>query len=241
MRTEHDSPRPRRALPELQPGEAFGSALSSGLDVPLSALRASLEALEHRLPAGHSDQGLVECALEELQDIGRNVRGLLELVAEPTLMPMRCTTSEIARTVVTGLPPAQRNRVLVARDQAEETVCLDAPLLSRSVRRLVENALEATQEDILVVARHEGDQITFRILNRCGSDFDSKDARAAFRSTKRRRMGLGLTLTERDLELMGGTLELSRSLDATTVATLTVPIDDETERQGSFLQGAISA
>jgi len=238
MPLENDRPHVHRVLPALPPalpveGEELGLALAKGLDIPLAALRASMESLSDRLAPDLHAHGLLGGALREVERLGRNVRDLMDYVLPPAPMPLRCTASEIAHATVAGLPAEYRSRVLVAREHAEEPICIDAPLVARALRRPVENAFEAGSDDVLIVARNLGTSVSFRVIDGCRFGVDSSWARSAFHSTKRNHLGLGLALTERDLLLMDGKLELANSPEGGTIATLTIPLHDRENGEGA--------
>ncbi len=224
---------PDRSNEELLVDHELGAALSHGLDMPLAALRASMEALGQRLAEEGESGRLLDGVLSEVERIGRNVRELMDYATPPSPMPLRCTASEIAIAARKGLPTELRERVLLARDQAAGFVSLDAPLVARSLRRVLQNALEAGSDDVLVVARCSADGISFHVVDHAPATFDTGWARSAFHSTKRNHLGLGLSITERDVALMGGTLEVERTPNGETVVVMTIPDQDSRDQEAA--------
>ena len=58
--------------------DELNDALANGLDLPLNALRASMEALNRTLPNDAPSNGVIAGALEEVDLLGRKVRELIE-------------------------------------------------------------------------------------------------------------------------------------------------------------------
>ena len=203
----------------------MSQAIAEGLDLPLSALRASMESLNRMLPADVNGNGPLEGALDEVRRLGRNVRDLMEFTSPPNPLPMRCTANEIAMSAMRGLAPEHRSRVTVARVEAGGTMRADAPLLARNLRRLLQNALEAGTGDVFLIVRRESGKTSFSVTDRSSHSFDTRNARSPFQSSKARHLGLGLALTERDVALMNGTLEL-RCSPSRTYARVTIPDAD---------------
>jgi signal transduction histidine kinase len=207
----------------------FVTALAHGLDLPLAALRASMESLNQLLPMDARGQGALEGALEEVTRLGRNVQDLIQLATPPEPMPLRCSTIEILMAARNTLPEGLRSRVLIARVCDSGTIRIDAPLLARCLTRLIENAFEAGSEQVLIVSRREDDLVRFGVVDNSPRHFDADWAVPAFHSTKRNHMGLGLAITQRDVALMGGTFELDRTQRGGTCVTVTVPDRSPTE------------
>jgi len=203
--------------------EQLRSALAQGLDLPLTALRASMEALNRTLPVDTNTGGVLEGALEEVNRLGRNVRELMEFTAQPDPMPMRCSATEIVASARDSLPSEVRERVFAAHVSCDLPLETDAPILARSLGRVLENALESGSEEVLVVVRQENDTTSFAVVDGSPANFDCQWAMSAFHSTKQSHLGLGLAITERDVTLLNGTLAFERSELGETCVTITVP------------------
>ena len=209
----------------------LGQAMIDGLNLPLAALRASLESLADELDDEDPRTPTVAGALREVSKVGRTVRELADYSNEPTPMPLRCTVEEIVYSARHRLPLAQRDRVLVARVEKPHTLTVDGPLLAQCLFRLIENAVEAGSGWVLVNVRNEGDSTEFVTLNRDpGEEFDWEWAQTPFQTDKPEHIGLGLALARRDIELMGGTLGLSRTPRGEAVAVVRIPNNPEAAR-----------
>jgi K+-sensing histidine kinase KdpD len=210
-----------------QADDELGTALTHGLDLPLTALRVSLEALSRELSRHDDRRELVRGALEEMERLGRNVHDLVEFASRPAVLPLRCTLDEIVVGALRQLPVEGRARVLLATSTPDATLRAAGPLLVCALRRLLENALEAGAERVLAFARVEPGAVTLSVVDDGVRDFDPAWARTAFHSTRSNHLGLGLPLVERDAALLNGTLTLERTERRTTCAVLAVPIPEE--------------
>lgn len=114
------------------------------------------------------------------------------------------------------------------------TMVTDENKVNQILRNLIANALKFTEKgQIRISARHDTsrDEIVFTVadsgigisaedLNRIFDEFVQVDAR---RGTRERSSGLGLPLSRRLAELMGGTLKVESRLGAGSTFTLTLP------------------
>ena len=182
-----------------------------------------MESLNETLPTDSKGNGPLDNALDEVNRLGRNVRELVEYASPPYPMPLRCTATEIAIAARNSLPIDVRGRVVLARISADGSIHTDAPLLTQCLRRLVENAIEAGSDQVLLVVRRENGHTSFSVIDGAASSFDADWALEAFNSTKRNHLGLGLAIAHRDVEALGGTLELLRSPQNETSVVVTIP------------------
>ena len=205
-------------------------ALSQALDLPLLALRASMESLEKSLSREGDSALILSGALDEVERLERNVRELVEFASAPEPMPLRCTVAEILLGARRGLAPELRRRVTVAHAEEDSTLHVDGPLLARSLRRFLENALEAGAENVLLSARRTGCSVRFTVVDDAPQPFDAEWALPAFRSTKRNHLGLGLALAKRDVALLDGSIEFSNGCHEDKLVTVVVPDASAAER-----------
>lgn len=208
--------------PTPQPHPLLAHALSSALNLPLGALRASMETLAQEL--GRTERvSTLPAVLAEVDRIGRSVRDLIDYTQPPEPLPLVCTLQEIAAAARNELPESERTRVSLACHDARSRILVDGPIVSRCLRRLLENAFEAGAPTVLVVSRRDGDGARFTVVDDASLDVDTDWALEPFHSTKSNHLGLGLHLVTRDLALLGGSLELTTSPQGTTCAEVRVP------------------
>jgi signal transduction histidine kinase len=169
----------------------------------------------------------IDGVLREVDRINKNVRELVDFTSPPVPRPLACTLHEIAQTARAQIAPELRARVVLAHCEADAALHVDGPLLSACLRRLLENALEATDELVLVVARRDGGECSFAVVDGAPSAHGPGWQPMPFHSTKPNHLGLGLVLTQRDVALLGGRLEfLSTPLDETCVR-ITIPSHED--------------
>jgi signal transduction histidine kinase len=200
--------------------ERFRAALCAGLETPLLALRASLEALVE----SESGNTAVEGALREVLHLARGVQELGEFAAPPVPKPLGCSATEIAYSARYQLGREQRERVWIAREGASSmgSLWIDGPLLSRALARLLMHVLESGTERALLRARRDGDDIVFVVVGDSRS-IDPDVALVPFSRAYDRSLGLGLYLTRRDLEVLDGGLALVRGPLGDTCFVARVP------------------
>ncbi len=230
--TEHQPERAPLSAAALAAGEqglALSRALAQGLDTPLAALRASVESLSHELllERGSAVKPLrIDGVLREVDRLGKNVRELCEFASAPVPRPLRCSLEEIVGCARAALAPELRTRVVVARCEPGAALEIDGPLLSGCLRRLLENALEATDGSVLVIARLEGGAARFAVVDDAPSALGPGWQPVPFRTTKPNHLGLGLALTQRDVALLNGSLEFLSNPGGETCVRITIPMKE---------------
>jgi signal transduction histidine kinase len=228
---ENETTRPRGALlpGELQSDESVSRALAQGLDTPLAALRATMESLTHELDQKRGGLPALRHGgvLREVDRLGKNVRELCDFAAPPVPRPLNCSLAEIIEAARAQLAPEQRVRVVVARCEAGAGFEVDGPLLAGCLRRVLENALEATEELVLVVARLERGTAGFSVVDDAPNAFGPDWKPVPFRTTKPNHLGLGLALTQRDVALLNGHLEFLTTPGGGTCVRITIRSKEE--------------
>lgn len=213
----------------LESRSAFGHpelprALSQSLATPVEALRATVELILDEYHPHDPRRSLVRGVLDELVRVGKNVQALMELAEGPIPSPADCTVGEIVGSARLRLRPDQRRRLWVGLEGVREPLFVDAPQLSRCLHRLLENALEASADEVLLTAKSNHSTTTLTVVNQSfGPGLDPSSAVKAFQSDKPNHIGLGLTLVQRDVERMGGNLTLSQSGFGNAFAALSFP------------------
>lgn len=209
---------------------AIARALTGGLELPLQAIRASVENLHHEF--GHEPVGArrLDGVLRGVERLGRNVDGLVELASPPTPRPLSCTLCEIVGAARLALREEDRARVLIACTPDDERRRLDGPLVSICLRRLIENSLEAGSDSVLVTASHSGGQARFAVLDDAPDGLGRDWQPVPFLSTKPNHLGLGLTLTQRDVALLGGHLTFHATRAGATCVRITIPCSPGSHR-----------
>jgi K+-sensing histidine kinase KdpD len=158
-------PRPLPSSPAPVPAEALGHSLQRLLGRPLTALRASIEALAADLERqGHERGPALEGALDQIVRLARDVETLVELAAPRPLSPLPCTLDEIAHSALKGLGASDRGRVHYARAETSGRLEVDGPLLARCLTYLLQGALEGSTDPVLLSAHAEAERALFSIV-----------------------------------------------------------------------------
>lgn len=209
---------------------SLSRALAQGLDTPLAALRASVESLSQEFGHGHRSaqpRQRMDGVLREVERLGRNVRELCDFASPPVPRPLACTLEEIIAAATQALTSEQRSRVVAAHFERGVTLRVDGPLLSGCLRRILENALEATDGPVLVVVRPEEGQTSFTVIDEAPSSLGPDWQPAPFQTTKPNHLGLGLALTQRDIALLNGRLEFPSSPGGETCVRIAIPSKED--------------
>jgi signal transduction histidine kinase len=197
------------------PVEDFSAALAHGLDLPLSALRASVERLCDAIADDPDGLRAASNVLRQVEHLGRNVRDLLDFASHPRIAPTNCTASEIVLSAHRALPETVRPRVTLARERAETLLCVDVTLAVRSLLRLLERAMDQGSSEILIFARPAGSAVVFGLVDAAGRQGGAP---------RRPAPDLSLAVARRDLELLSGSLEIRSATGGRTCTTVTLPV-----------------
>ena len=225
MRAIQRDPDPEPEL-ELDSGESssLGRALTHGLGLPIAALRASMEALSVELAQRDPRAPRLEGVLQEVALIGRNVQDLLDYTRPPEPHCLRCTFEEILIGAKAGMEEGRRSRIDMAFFEPKIVLEIDGPLVARNLRRVIDNSFEAGAGRVLVSAKLVGrERLEVSVVDDGPRDFDPRPCRRSFQTTKPNHLGLGLSIVERDLALVRGSLEITRSPMRYTRVVLTIP------------------
>ena len=105
---------------------------------------------------------------------------------------------------------------------------IDRTLFARGLTNIIENALHAMPGGgtLSICARHDGGRVVVEITD-TGIGMDQEALNRIFEpyfSTKATGTGLGLTIAKRNMELIGGTIQVRSERGAGTTVTITMPV-----------------
>ena len=207
-------------------------ALKNGLQTPIAALRASIEGLASELRGHRPQPAAIPGVLEEVEQLAVNVANLIDAATPPDAYPLVCSVEEILQGAASIASAPDRRRLLLAHPAASQKIRVDGTLLVRLLRRLVENALEADGNEVLLLARIGDASVEFSVLNHSSVPVDADWAVAPFHSSKNNRLGLGLTAVHSDVAALGGTFEFEVCASGDVRAAVNVPLPpDGPERE----------
>ncbi len=202
---------------------------------PLTPIQLSAEHLRRV----HRDRGLpLSPVLETCIDtILKQVRLLRQIAGEfssfastPSPRPVPTHPGALVREVVdayaVGLAEWVALEVVVAPDLPE--IVVDRTLIGRALTNVLENALHAMPGGgrLRVEALRRDEWIVVEVVD-SGVGMDAEAVERIFEpyfSTKAIGTGLGLTIAKRNVELHGGTVEVSSALGAGTTVRLSLPV-----------------
>jgi signal transduction histidine kinase len=202
------------------------AAVAHAVRNPLAALTASLETLERRLDAATAEREALDRALAGAARIARCVDELVELATPPAAFPRAMLLDTWARrhAPVWRERAEEKGRPLVLQMPAGlPPVSADPSLLARVVGRLIEDALEASQDGraVRVEAAAEGGRVLLSVVSR------PDPARRVLRA------GLGLTapLCQAAAAGFGATYAEACAADGETRQTLELSLAKDVEQQ----------
>lgn len=207
----------------------LGSAVAHGIRNPLAVIRTSAELMQER--AGGSDREAASDIMDQVDRLEHWVRELLTYVhlpaGETQLVDLEGTLRsslgqfsaefqrrgiEVTIDLPASLPPVRGESILVAQ----------------VFRSLLSNAVEAMPQGgrlLLGAAMRPPGHLTLEVKDSgVGmNDEQLKRALKPFHSTKAKGLGIGLPLTRRIVERMGGRITLASRLGEGTIVRLTLP------------------
>jgi two-component system sensor histidine kinase RegB len=194
------------------------------LATPLSTIAVVAKELSNALRARESD--LVPDIALIREEVGR-CRAILQDMSsdagESAGDPFRALSAdELVTRILEGV--SQRERVYTQVSESERRVSVPPRALSRAVRGLVKNALEASSAQVTLSASFRGDELVLDVRDQgpgMGADVLARVGEPFF-STKAAGtgMGLGVFLARATVERLGGTFQLRSAPDEGTEVTL---------------------
>ena len=201
-------------------------AIAHGIRNPLASIQFQVEWLRDQTDPLDDRRSAIDQALEEIERIAAAVEAILDHSSPP---PPRPQTFDLAHVLGEAtrrlLPKAERRHQRLVREglDREIPVRTDPALLSKSVVRLLENAIDASEEggeaQIFCDCTEEGVAVT--IVDHGGGMGPEELGRLgeAYFSRKAKGLGLGVHLAKRDLERIGAELSFrSQPARGTTVS-----------------------
>ena len=218
----------------LVEGERFtivgemASAVAHSIRNPLSAIRTSVEVALDRDPGRFREPA--EDIVAEVDKIDAWVRELLEFSRPGSVKREPVDVNGLVRAQLAdaAIDCARRDIEVVTRFASPPPVALgDSVLLQQVLQSLVSNAIEALADHgRLQVETSYADRSATIVVRDDGPGIPAAQLENVFKpffTTKARGTGLGLPLSRRLVQRMGGTLTLDSREGEGTVATVTLP------------------
>ena len=216
----------------------FLSHMSHEFRTPLSSILALA-----RLLADRVDGDLTAEQDKQVEYIRRSAQGLLEMVndlldlakveaGKLDIKPARFAVAELFGALRGALKPLQTNRAveLVFEEPGALELRADESKVTQILRNFISNALKFTERGCVAVrAAAASDAIVFAVED-TGIGIAADDQRYIFEEfaqvehrLQKGGTGLGLSLSRRLAQLMGGSVEVTSTLGVGSTFTLTLP------------------
>ena len=206
----------------------MASAVAHSIRNPLTAIRTSVEVALDRDPGRFREPA--EDIVAEVDKIDAWIRELLEFSRPGSVKrePVDVNGQVRAQLADVAVECARRHIEVVTRFASPPPVALaDAVLLQQVLQSLVGNAIEALPDrGRLEVETTYGDRAATIVVRDNGPGIPAAQLDQVFKpffTTKPRGTGLGLPLSRRLVQRMGGTLALASRPGEGTAATVTLP------------------
>jgi len=149
---------------------------------------------------------------------------------EPQSRPEAVALPALLASLVEPYRLGLAGRITLRVDAPEDlpAILADRTLLSRALTNLIENAIQAMpgRGELAIAATRDDDRVRMTVAD-TGVGMDEATAARAFEpyfSTKTGGSGLGLANARRNIEMSGGTVELSSTPGVGTRITITLPV-----------------
>jgi signal transduction histidine kinase len=176
----------------------------------------------------------------ELETLKRFMEDLRNIVRPRPVehFPVDVNTS-VAEIVDPMRAEGERNGVALEATYAQEPLIVEGDrfALGRVYRNLIANAIQATEQGgrVVVATARAGDHVEISVTD-TGSGIAPERLPAIFEdfvTTKRRGLGLGLAISKRIVEQLGGTIAVSSELGRGTTFTVRLPARDDRSEQAA--------
>lgn len=235
---------------------SFLSGVSHEFRTPLTALIGYVELLSDRYETQAAEQ-----SYDQLRVIRRSARHLLSLV-ENLLDHGKLDSEEkmvlnvnvfdvqaLCDEVEAMLRPTANNKNIDLRFQAHAlpNCLIDDSRLRQILLNIVGNAIKFTDKGYVQVTVEWADDVLKIIVFDTGIGISAEDLEKVFHPfwqaplSGRVGTGLGLTITQRIIDMMGGTLAVQSQLDVGTRVLVDLPAPQVLEEQADASSGADSA
>jgi two-component system sensor histidine kinase BaeS len=228
---------------QMAAGRGFLSDAAHAIRSPLTVTHSYLEILQTDLTDGLSEEQLsfLGIAYENVVKLRRLVEDIVDLAALETgaarVNPISVRVDEVIDSVSSALlPGAEEKNVGLTIEVADglPAITVDEERFGDVLRRLLDNAVRFTPDggSVGIQATHDQDRLIVKIAD-TGLGIPAAhvdDALQPFIQLHRKpgenrdSYGLGLALCCRQIEALGGTLELESSEGEGTTATIRIPL-----------------
>jgi signal transduction histidine kinase len=200
--------------------------------IQLSAEHAQRVNVDRGRPLSPALDECVAAILHQVALLRQIASEFSSFASSPTARPEPTSLPALLDEVVSPYRTALAGRVRLTLEAPGDLplVMLDRNLFARAVINVIENALHAMPGGgTLIIRARSSDEAAHPIRVEISDTGVGMDAEAVSRifepyfSTKATGTGLGLTIAKRNIELTGGTIEVSSAKGVGTTVTITLP------------------
>jgi nitrogen fixation/metabolism regulation signal transduction histidine kinase len=202
---------------------------------PLTPIQLSAEHLQRvhadqSKPMGPVLDNCVGTILGQVRLLRRIASEFSSFASSPTARPARVDLPELVAEVVNPYRTGLQGRVEIFNGVPNRLpqVYVDRTLFARALANIVENALHAMpgHGSLTITAAADQESVTLSISD-TGVGMDEESLARVFEpyfSTKTTGTGLGLPIARRNIELIGGTIEVASTKGSGTTVTIRLPL-----------------
>ncbi|MDP6579959.1 MAG: ATP-binding protein, partial [Vicinamibacterales bacterium] len=211
---------------------------------PLTPVQLSAEHLlrvhsDRGSPLSPVLQGCVDSILKQVRILRQIASEFSSYASSPVADPEPTSLADLIDDIIAPYRPGLEGRIELSVDVAPDlpSLRLDRRLIQRALTNIIENALHAMPDGGTLSIRLllHADQMRLVVAD-TGVGLEADVLARIFEpyfSTKVTGTGLGMAIAKRNVELNGGTIEVTSEPGEGTTVTLTLPLPAETSEIGS--------
>jgi signal transduction histidine kinase len=207
----------------------FMRLLAHELGNPVATIRMSAEMLVGGSPE-ELQQQLFDIILSESGRMVNIIESAVYFTSIPPAEAMRIDLESLVQSVIHQVGSSVP--ITLAIDSGSSRIYGDAAQLSRMLREVLVNALDAGAEGVKVSVADRDNMIVFSVSDD-GEGIPEERAAAVFEpfyTTREGQLGLGLSIASRIAELHGGTVTVSATAPPETIVEIRLPVESEQDR-----------
>jgi len=205
---------------------------------PLASISGSAQMLEDTPDLPESERKLLSLITKESKRLNRLLSDLLGYVRERKVQFRSLSVKNLLQEIQLALEKRPQFRpglieVAIEYPRPDAVLTSDADILHRILLNLGINALDALTESggkVTLRAAREGDKMRIEVAD-TGPGMPDEVLQHAFEpfyTTKTQGTGLGLATCQHDVQILGGSINLSSSPGVGAIVTIRLPVQAET-------------
>lgn len=213
------------------PVETIVASLVHEIRNPLSSIKMGLTTLRRRPALEDADQHIVNISLREVGRLEQMLKDLLAYARTKDLNRNDLNFNTIVENAVKQIEPEAKTKdIQIIQDLSSDCpqIPVDSDQMIPVLVHLFENSIDAMEREGRLVLQTfaDNDDVHLQITDN-GSGIDEKhrdNVFDPFYTTKTGRLGLGLNIAQKIIELHGGALTIEQSSDHGTLIDVRLPV-----------------